>query len=409
MRRLLSRAILLAVGASDAKMEEGSMRCDANVSVHKPGEPYGTRCEIKNVNSIRSLGRAIEYEARRQIDMIENGETVRQETRHWDENDSRTHTLRTKEDADDYRYFLEPDLVPLDPPPEWIDAVRAKLPMLPAEALSPKLIAAGRESFGNWILVEHRPGQVLARAWADMSEDQRRRSVHVLGRALAAIHATELPSEASWPMTPPTSPERLAQYPHYCDARRTLQFIEAARQLPFVDGKVLDDARQYGREELGGEADRARKRGAGVVRGVRQHGHHDRVAEAERDVLRDVARHEVVAAVRVLRPALLGAAGGHERHGLAMLDGVLDLPCGRAPPRGACRGLERSGRRTSAGGRTLAARPLPFPGRSQLPAQGGRAAQGWGMTRPRQTTGALRRRSQAAATLHHTKAARASG
>ena len=109
------RAILVAVGASDAKMEEGSMRVDANVSVHKPGEPFGTRCEIKNLNSVRSLGRAIDYEARRQIDLIEAGERVRQETRHWDETDGRTHTLRSKEDADDYRYFLEPDLVPLAP------------------------------------------------------------------------------------------------------------------------------------------------------------------------------------------------------------------------------------------------------------------------------------------------------
>ena len=90
------RAILVAVGASDAKMEEGSMRVDANVSVRRPGEPFGTRCEIKNVNSVRSLGRAIEYEARRQIDLLEAGETVRQETRHWDEGDGRTHTLRTQ-------------------------------------------------------------------------------------------------------------------------------------------------------------------------------------------------------------------------------------------------------------------------------------------------------------------------
>ncbi|MFT3852785.1 MAG: Asp-tRNA(Asn)/Glu-tRNA(Gln) amidotransferase subunit GatB [Ilumatobacteraceae bacterium] len=126
------RAILVAIGASDAKMEEGSMRVDANVSVHQPGTPFGTRCEIKNVNSVRSLGRAIEYEMQRQIDMIEAGETVRQETRHWDETDGRTHTLRSKEDADDYRYFLEPDLVPLAPSPEWIARVRAALPMLPA-------------------------------------------------------------------------------------------------------------------------------------------------------------------------------------------------------------------------------------------------------------------------------------
>lgn len=126
------RAILLAVGASDAKMEEGSMRCDVNVSVHKAGTPLGTRCEIKNVNSIRSVGRAIDYEARRQVDLIESGGTVRQETRHWDDATGRTETLRTKEDADDYRYFLEPDLVPLVPEQSWIDQVRAALPVLPA-------------------------------------------------------------------------------------------------------------------------------------------------------------------------------------------------------------------------------------------------------------------------------------
>ena len=126
------RSILLAIGASDAKMEEGSMRVDANVSVRKPGAVLGTRCEIKNVNSVRSVGRAIEYEARRQIDLIESGDSVSQQTRHWDEGDGRTHTMRSKEDADDYRYFLEPDLVPLVPSQEWIDRVRAALPMLPA-------------------------------------------------------------------------------------------------------------------------------------------------------------------------------------------------------------------------------------------------------------------------------------
>ena len=109
------RAILLATEVSDAKMEEGSMRVDANVSVNRAGEPWGTRCEIKNLNSLRSLGRAIDHEALRQIDLLESGERVRQETRHWDEASGRTGTLRVKEDADDYRYFPEPDLVPLDP------------------------------------------------------------------------------------------------------------------------------------------------------------------------------------------------------------------------------------------------------------------------------------------------------
>ena len=108
------------------------MRVDANVSVRRPGADFNTRCEIKNVNSVRSLGRAIEYEAKRQIALHEAGEPVVQQTRHWDENDGKTHTLRSKEDADDYRYFLEPDLVVVDPGPEWIERVRAELPPLPA-------------------------------------------------------------------------------------------------------------------------------------------------------------------------------------------------------------------------------------------------------------------------------------
>jgi aspartyl-tRNA(Asn)/glutamyl-tRNA(Gln) amidotransferase subunit B len=126
------RAILLATGVSDAKMEEGSMRVDANVSVNRPGEPWGTRCEIKNLNSLRSLGRAIEHEVERQIALLEAGEVVHQETRHWDEATGRTGTLRSKEDADDYRYFPEPDLVPLEPTPHDIARIDAALPPLPA-------------------------------------------------------------------------------------------------------------------------------------------------------------------------------------------------------------------------------------------------------------------------------------
>jgi aspartyl-tRNA(Asn)/glutamyl-tRNA(Gln) amidotransferase subunit B len=137
------RAILLATGASDAKMEEGSLRVDANVSIHRPGDPLGTRCEIKNLNSLRSLGRAIDYEARRQIELIESGETVRQETRHWNEDEGRTGTLRTKEEAEDYRYFPEPDLVPLDPGDEWISRVDAELPVLPAARRTALAAAAG--------------------------------------------------------------------------------------------------------------------------------------------------------------------------------------------------------------------------------------------------------------------------
>jgi aspartyl-tRNA(Asn)/glutamyl-tRNA(Gln) amidotransferase subunit B len=153
------RSILLAVGASDAKMEEGSMRCDVNVSVHKVGTPFGTRCEIKNVNSIRSVGRAIDYEARRQVDLIESGGTVRQETRHWDDASGRTETLRTKEDADDYRYFLEPDLVPLVPEQSWIDQVRADLPVLPASRRSALAELCGVDKDGESAFVVVERGQ----------------------------------------------------------------------------------------------------------------------------------------------------------------------------------------------------------------------------------------------------------
>jgi aspartyl-tRNA(Asn)/glutamyl-tRNA(Gln) amidotransferase subunit B len=174
------RSILLAIGASDAKMEEGSMRVDANVSVRKPGEPLGTRCEIKNVNSVRSVGRAIEYEARRQVDLIESGHAVQQQTRHWDEGDGRTHTLRTKEDADDYRYFLEPDLVPLDPSAEWIEQVRAALPPLPAARRARLAEAAGLASDAESVAVLVERGQdayVLAVAAA--GGDLARAVVHV--------------------------------------------------------------------------------------------------------------------------------------------------------------------------------------------------------------------------------------
>jgi aspartyl-tRNA(Asn)/glutamyl-tRNA(Gln) amidotransferase subunit B len=127
------RGILVASGASDGRMEEGSMRIDANVSVRRPGEDLGTRCEIKNLNSLRSLLRAVEFEALRQVDLLEAGGKVRQETRHWDEDRGETSTLRTKEEAEDYRYFLEPDLVELAPSDAWRQSVADAIGQMPAE------------------------------------------------------------------------------------------------------------------------------------------------------------------------------------------------------------------------------------------------------------------------------------
>jgi len=126
------RSILEALGVSDVRMEEGSMRCDANVSLRKPGEGFGTKVEIKNLNSIRSVGRALAFEIERQTRALDKGERLLQETRHFDETAGVTKTLRSKEEAFDYRYFPEPDLVPIEPDTAWIDRLRASLPELPA-------------------------------------------------------------------------------------------------------------------------------------------------------------------------------------------------------------------------------------------------------------------------------------
>jgi aspartyl-tRNA(Asn)/glutamyl-tRNA(Gln) amidotransferase subunit B len=127
------RGILVATGASDGKMEEGSIRIDANVSVRPIGsDAYGIRCEIKNLNSLRSLGRAIDHEAARQVRANQSGEVIRQETRHWDEATDCTIAGRSKEEANDYRYFPEPDLLPLVPDEEWKARVRTSLPPMPA-------------------------------------------------------------------------------------------------------------------------------------------------------------------------------------------------------------------------------------------------------------------------------------
>ncbi|MGO8871346.1 MAG: Asp-tRNA(Asn)/Glu-tRNA(Gln) amidotransferase subunit GatB [Acidimicrobiales bacterium] len=128
------RGVLVATGASDGRMEEGSMRVDANVSVRRAGsDELGTRCEVKNLNSLRSLGRAIEYETERQIALLEGGDTVLQQTRHWDEGQGKTSAMRSKEEAFDYRYFPEPDLVPLAPDTKWQQEVASALGPMPAE------------------------------------------------------------------------------------------------------------------------------------------------------------------------------------------------------------------------------------------------------------------------------------
>jgi len=125
-------ALVVWIGICDGNMQEGSFRCDANVSVRRPGKPLGTRCEIKNLNSFRFMERAIEFEARRQIEILEEGGRIEQETRLYDAERDETRSMRSKEDAQDYRYFPDPDLLPLVVSDELIERIKSEMPELPA-------------------------------------------------------------------------------------------------------------------------------------------------------------------------------------------------------------------------------------------------------------------------------------
>lgn len=148
------RNILRYIGVCDGNLEEGSMRCDANISVMLKGaNEFGTRAEIKNVNSFRALQRAIEFEIERQIELVEEGEKVVQETRLWDDNSGETRSMRSKEDAHDYRYFPEPDLMPLEISQEWIERVKSTMPELPRHKKE-RYMSLGLSEYDASIIVE---------------------------------------------------------------------------------------------------------------------------------------------------------------------------------------------------------------------------------------------------------------
>ena len=149
------RTILRYLGTCDGDMEKGSLRADVNVSVRRPGEPLGTRCEIKNVNSIRFIGQAVESEARRQIDILEGGGKIDQETRLFDPGKGETRAMRSKEEAHDYRYFPDPDLLPLEFDEAFVASIAATLPELPDEKKA-RLIASGLSVYDAGVLVAER-------------------------------------------------------------------------------------------------------------------------------------------------------------------------------------------------------------------------------------------------------------
>jgi aspartyl-tRNA(Asn)/glutamyl-tRNA(Gln) amidotransferase subunit B len=146
------RAIVRYLGTCDGNMDEGSMRADVNVSVRKPGAPFNTRCEIKNMNSVRFIVQAIDYEARRQVDVLESGGTIHQQTLLFDARNGETRPMRSKEEAHDYRYFPDPDLLPLELEQAWVDKIAASLPELPDEKKN-RFMEMGLSAYDALVLV----------------------------------------------------------------------------------------------------------------------------------------------------------------------------------------------------------------------------------------------------------------
>jgi len=155
------RSILRYLGTCDGDMEKGSLRADVNVSVRKPGAPLGTRCEIKNMNSINFIGQAIEFEARRQIEIIEDGGAIDQETRLYDPNKGETRSMRSKEEAHDYRYFPDPDLLPLEFSQDFVDGLKAELPELPDQKKARFVADFGLSAYDASVLVAERESAVF--------------------------------------------------------------------------------------------------------------------------------------------------------------------------------------------------------------------------------------------------------
>ncbi|MEM9561983.1 MAG: Asp-tRNA(Asn)/Glu-tRNA(Gln) amidotransferase subunit GatB [Actinomycetota bacterium] len=271
------RAILVAIGASDGKMEEGSLRVDANVSVRPAGSSdLRTRCEIKNVNSLRSLGRAITYEARRHVDLYQAGDAPRQETRHWDEEDGRTRAGRSKEEAEDYRYFDDPDLVPVDPSAEWIDEIRAALPALPRQRRR-ALVDRGAPVDGAALAVE-RDLDGLALAAIEAGADAERTVTHVANnlavdgaQSLDAGHFAELVKlETGGKLTATQAKQVLADMvetgrePATIAAEKGFEAMDTGELESLLDQIIADHPDEWARFVDGDDGDRKKLQGVFV-------------------------------------------------------------------------------------------------------------------------------------------------
>ena len=191
------REVVAELGVSDVKLEEGSIRFDANVSIRPEGaETLGTKVEIKNMNSFRSLERAVDFEIRRQIEVVEGGGMIIQETRHWDEGGDVTHSMRTKEGSSDYRYFSEPDLVPMVMDDEWVAEIRATLPELPAQRRV-RYIEAGLGHDAAGVLSDApAPLRAVFENAVELDADPRQAANWLTGEVTAWLRREDVPAEA---------------------------------------------------------------------------------------------------------------------------------------------------------------------------------------------------------------------
>ncbi len=268
------RSILVAIGASDGKMEEGSLRVDANVSVRPAGsDELRTRCEIKNVNSLRSIGRAITYEAQRHVRLYESGEAPIQETRHWDEEAGRTRPGRSKEEAEDYRYFADPDLVPIDPSPEWIAEIAAALPALPKQRRDALIERGGAPEEAAIAVGRGLDG--LALAAIEAGADAERVLTHVRNNLavdgaenLDAAHFAELVTmETGGALTATQAKQVLAEMvetgndPASIASARGFEAMDTGELETLIDQLIADHPDEWSRFSSGDDGDRKKMQG----------------------------------------------------------------------------------------------------------------------------------------------------
>ena len=191
------RAILQYLDVSDCKMQEGSLRADVNVSVRPVGQKeYGTRTEMKNMNSLKAIGRAIDFESKRMIELLEEGKKVRQETRRWDDNKDASFPMRSKENAQDYRYFPEPDIPPVEVSDEWLNCIRESLPELPERKLSRYMDDLGLGYYDAEMIIRYKPMADFFEETNDLINDPKEISKWIMGELFRLLNDNGMePSE----------------------------------------------------------------------------------------------------------------------------------------------------------------------------------------------------------------------